>query len=335
MGYDALGVDVIDFTSQAKAPGPARGGSGLVAPIVLAALALGTGSGLGLAFRSSGPSHAQAIVAVVPEGTPEVLVFTVAPVERTVAPSTAPDPTVAGAPAGGGAGGEAPAAEAPSAPATAPVATPVATPASSPAGIFAGVRVWSNGDSTSYYMSAALLGMVMRGGGTAATAPSYVVSSGLLNPGLYDWPANLAAEMALYAPDIVVFMVGANDANGAAANPEGYRALVGATMDQLRAPGRTVAWVGQPPMGREDLAVSIPVVNRIFREEAAKRPWVTFVDTYPVLSDAAGGYAGSLPGPGGEAVRMRADDGVHLTPAAGERLALAVFSALFPGVAIP
>jgi hypothetical protein len=202
-------------------------------------------------------------------------------------------------------------------------------------GALAGVTAWSNGDSTSYYMSVAFLAMVERAGGTAAIAPSYVVSSGLLNPNLHDWPANLASEMALYNPEVVVFMLGANDANGAAANPNAYRAKVGAVMDQLHAPGRKVAWVGQPIMGRDDLAVSVPVVNRIFEEEAASRPWVTYVDAYRLTADASGGYATHLPGPDGEPQLMRADDGVHLTPAAGERLARAVFMALFPEVTVP
>jgi hypothetical protein len=202
-------------------------------------------------------------------------------------------------------------------------------------GALAGITAWSNGDSTSYYMSVAFLAMMERAGGMSAIAPSYVVSSGLLNPNLHDWPVNLASEMALHNPEVVVFMLGANDANGAAANPEAYREKVGAVMDQLNAPGRRVAWVGQPIMGRDDLAVSVPVVNRIFAEEAASRPWVTYVDAYGLTADALGGYATHLPGPDGELQLMRADDGVHLTPAAGERLARAVFMALFPEVPVP
>ncbi len=323
-------MDVIDFTQQANAAGPGRRDGFMAAPLIIGALALWTGGALGLLTRGGGAGEALAVVAVVPEGTAPVLIFEVEPQPAAIEkePVTAPAVTerspmpAATIAAGSGEAGEPPAGQ-------------TAAPAQEPPALPGNPVVWSNGDSTSLYMSAALFRMVERSGGRAAIAPTYVVASGLLNPGLYDWPANLATEMLLHRPDIVVFMVGANDANGAAANPEGYRALVGAVMDQLQAPGRRVAWVGQPPMGRADLAASIPVVNQIFQEEAAKRPWVTFVDIYTVLADAGGGYAASLSGPDGKPVVLRAADGVHLTPAAGELLARAVFEALFPGVPIP
>jgi hypothetical protein len=331
-------VDVIDFTQQANAAGHGRRDGFMAAPLILGALALWTGGALGLLTRGGGAGDALAVVAVVPEGASPVLIFEVEPQpvavehQAATAPATAaptPEPVATSASGNG-------ASQQPTGEAATVTPNPGAGPtAPAPPAIPGSPVVWSNGDSTSLYMSAALFRMVEGSGGRAATAPAYVVSSGLLSPGLYDWPANLATEMALHRPDIAVFMVGANDANGAAANPEGYRALVGAVMDQLQAPGRRVAWVGQPPMGRADLAASIPVVNRIFREEAAKRPWVTFVDVFPVLADASGGYSAALPGPDGTLVRMRADDGVHLTPAAGELLARAVFEALFPGVPVP
>jgi len=323
-------VDEIDFT-RAPEPGPERPGSPrLLLPAVLAVAAFIGGSAAGIWSQDRQTGEALARVQLLPARTPEVLL-----VALPSAPTPAPlDPTPTNEPVSQAAAlsGEAPG---PASLPVAPTPPPQDDPAPAMPGVLAGITAWSNGDSTSYYMSAAFLAMVERAGGAAVIAPSYVVSSGLLNPSLHDWPANLASEMALYNPAVVVFMLGANDANGAAANPEAYRAKVGAVMDQLDAPGRRVAWVGQPIMGRDDLAVSVPVVNRIFEEEAASRPWVTYVDAYGLTADAAGGYATHLPGPDGEPQVMRADDGVHLTPAAGERLARAVFMALFPGVPVP
>lgn len=323
-------MDEIDFT-RAPEPGPERPAAPhFVLPAVLAAVAVVAGSAMALWSQDGQTGEAQARVELVPARAPEVLLVALpaspAPATLDPTPTNEPVPEATVPP------GEPPgAAHPPGAPTPPPLADPVpAVP-----GALAGITAWSNGDSTSYYMSAAFLAMVERAGGTAAIAPSYVVSSGLLNPNLHDWPANLASEMALHNPEVVVFMLGANDANGAAANPEAYRARVGAVMDQLNAPGRGVAWVGQPIMGREDLAVSVPVVNRIFEEEAASRPWVTYVDAYVLTADASGGYATHLPGPDGEPQLMRAEDGVHLTPAAGERLAVAVFMALFPGAPVP
>lgn len=323
-------MDEIDFT-RVPEPGPERPGAPrLVLPAVLAAAAVVAGSAVAIWSQDGQTGEARARVALVPARTPEVLL-----VALPASPAPAPmDPTPTSVPVPGATApsGEATGAANPPVAATPP---PLDDPAPAMPGALAGITAWSNGDSTSYYMSAAFLAMVERAGGTAAIAPSYVVSSGLLNPNLHDWPANLASEMALHNPEVVVFMLGANDANGAAANPEAYRARVGAVMDQLNTPGRRVAWVGQPIMGRDDLAVSVPVVNRIFEEEAATRPWVTYVDAYGLTADALGGYATHLPGPDGEPQLMRADDGVHLTPAAGERLARAVFMALFPEVPVP
>lgn len=327
-------MDEIDFT-RAEGPGPGREPviSRLALPAALAVAAVVAGSGAALWSQDGVTGEALARVELVPERAPVVLVVSLAP-----SPGPAPvEPVATPVAASEAAAGGAPGGAIPSPPPGVPEGEPEEAAPSAPAapGALAGVAAWSNGDSTSYYMSVAFLAMVERAGGAAAIPPSYVVSSGLLNPNLHDWPASLASEMALHNPGVVVFMLGANDANGAAANPEGYRERVGAVMDLLRAPGRKVAWVGQPTMGRDDLAASVPVVNRIFMEEAASRPWVTYIDAWALTADASGGFATHLPGPDGEPQLMRADDGVHLTPAAGERIARAVFEALFPGVAIP
>jgi len=193
----------------------------------------------------------------------------------------------------------------------------------------AGVRLWSNGDSTSYFMSVALAQMMLeRGAAATQPAPEYKVSSGLLNPGYFDWPAYIAAEMAARQPNVVVFMIGANDAHPGMPL-DLYRQRVGALMDQLQAPGRRVVWVGQPNMGRADLAAAIPAMNRIFAEEAASRPWVTYVDVWALTSDANGNYAQYLPDEHGVLRAIRANDGVHFTPEGGRRLAMAVLWAYF------
>ncbi|GMV85464.1 MAG: hypothetical protein AMXMBFR80_13190 [Dehalococcoidia bacterium] len=317
-------------TRQAEPVAGPVAASRLLLPATLAIGAMAAGTVLAL-WSGGGPGgEALARIELVPAATPEVLVVVAPSPSHALGPEREETAAVSGP--------EAQTAE--PADAGPPQAEPPAaaqSPAvdSNPASALAGVTIWSNGDSTSYYMTVALLAMVERAGGKAVMPPGYVVSSGLLNPGLHDWPANLAAAMAAYNPGVVVFMIGANDANGAAANPEAYRARVAALMDQLQAPGRQVAWVGQPTMGREDLAASVPVVNAIFREEAATRPWLTYVDAWAVTAGPAGGFATHLPGPGGELQLMRADDGVHLTPAAGERIARAVFEALFPGVPLP
>lgn len=212
-----------------------------------------------------------------------------------------------------------------------PEPTPTPTPTPRPRGVDpAGLRAWSDGDSTSYFMTVALFQLLGQRGGVPVRGADYKISSGLANPGFFNWPAYLESEMAAYDPEIVVFMVGANDA-GSIDSYEAYSARVGAVMDQLYREGRRVYWVGQPnydPALRADLQANVQVVNEIFRAQAALRSWVTYVDTWSATSDADGNFTYSAPDEDGVPQLIRAGDGVHFTPAGGRLLARVVLRAI-------
>ena len=180
-------------------------------------------------------------------------------------------------------------------------------------------------------MSVAVIdGLAALGGIPVQAAPEYQISSGLMNPSFFDWPAYIDSQFAALQPTIAVFMIGANDAS-ASLPYDAYHERVGALMDRMRAPGRRVFWVGQPHMGRADLEPVMPGMNEIFRDEAAKRPWVTYVDVYGVTSAADGSYSAYLPDADGLVTLMRGDDGVHFTPAGGRLLASRVIAAILGG----
>jgi hypothetical protein len=130
--------------------------------------------------------------------------------------------------------------------------------------------------------------------------------------------------MSTYNPGIVVFMVGANDAY-AGMDLGLYAQRVGQLMDQLS--DRRLIWVGQPNMGRADLVAAIPAMNQVFAAEAAKRPWVRYVDTWALTSDANGNFTPYLP----DGTLARGSDGVHFTSAGGNYLAQAVIAAILAG----
>lgn len=208
-------------------------------------------------------------------------------------------------------------------PAQPPPIAPTAT------GALAGVRIYANGDSTSYFMSVAVLqGAVAQGAVQVQPAPEYQISSGLNNTSYFDWYGYLSAQMALYDPSVVVFMVGANDAHPGI-DLNAYRQRVGAMMDQFKS--RRLIWAGQPNMGRADLAAAIPGMNQVFREEAEKRPWVTYVDTWALTSDASGAFNPYMTDAAGAVILGRADDGVHFTSAGGAILGQAVLAAIIAG----
>lgn len=214
-----------------------------------------------------------------------------------------------------------------------PTPTPTPAPPPKPASI-EGLRIWSDGDSTSYFMTLALFAIASDRGAVPARAADYKISSGLQNTVFFDWRSYVAAEMALYDPDVAVFMVGANDAMQIRSY-EDYAARVGAIMDLMNRPGRRVLWLGQPNMRPNPalgynpaLADAIAPLNQVFIAEAAKRPWVTYVDCYALTSFSEGSFADSLPDDDGIERELRAADGIHFTSAGGRRLALGALAAL-------
>jgi hypothetical protein len=142
-----------------------------------------------------------------------------------------------------------------------------------------------------------------------------------------DWPARLAGDAV--APDVAVVMFGA-DAAGPAPGDD-LRHRVAATMDALRpARGdRLVMWVGVPAAGSDAGAEAhAAAVNAVYAGEAARRPWVQYVDAFPFLSDPFGRYASDLVNADGRTRAVRADDGVALSTAGGSRVARAVYTRL-------
>jgi hypothetical protein len=200
------------------------------------------------------------------------------------------------------------------------------------------LRLWVGGDSLSGALGMAL-GEMTSPLGIVKTTVDYKISSGLTN-NIRDWPDYAESAMKKNDPEVVVFMVGANDTkivNSHDADDDGvpdwepeYRAKVADMMDMFVGDDdqRTVVWIGSPPL-RSDKSGGAEELDRVMREEAAKRrPNVLYVDAYELFSSADGGYTDTLKDENGKNVRVRIGDGVHLTPAGGEYLANAVFTLL-------
>lgn len=199
------------------------------------------------------------------------------------------------------------------------------------------LRLWIGGDSMAEVFGRSLEAAAEATGVVDATL-HYEMASGLTRPDYYDWPAALADDLAAGDPEVVVVVLGVNDGQGIVlgdgtpvpevSDPrwaEEYRRRVGALMDQLRAVDRWVVWVAQPPMREPGYAARLAVVNRVHAAEAARRPWVTLVDTSAVLGGGDGGYTPTRPDAAGNPVEVRRTDGIHLTPAGADLLAAQVF----------
>jgi len=220
-------------------------------------------------------------------------------------------------------------------PAPAPTPTTVPAPELRTPSAAEPLRLWVGGDSMSQVFGESLV-RVAADTGVVETTLDYRISTGLTRPDYFNWPAHLATELERLDPEAVVIMFGANDAQGivtAAGDVHQpleagwiaeYRRRVAGTMDLLRDDDRVVWWVGQPIMRSGGFSERMAGLNRIYAEEAATRPWIRFVDTFPMFSGPSGGYEAFLPGVDGTVQDLRQGDGIHLSRAGGDLLAEAV-----------
>jgi hypothetical protein len=210
------------------------------------------------------------------------------------------------------------------------------------------LRVYIAGDSLAFAYGTAM-------GRLAANHPlvetvgevDYHVATGLARPDKLAWPTRLAEEMEARDPDVVVLMLGSND-DQAVTSPDGathgfgtagwqeeYRRRVASVMDQVIATGRDVVYVGVPIFKNTARNPRYELINRIISQEARRRGPALYVNAYRLLQDDAGRYAQYLPDGGGGLVKIRANDGIHLERAGGDRLAdrtLEVLRRLYPGL---
>jgi hypothetical protein len=194
------------------------------------------------------------------------------------------------------------------------------------------LRVYLGGDSMSQVFGESF-SRLGHDTGVVDTTLEFRFSSGLTRPEYFDWPKHLRALVAgKDRPEVAVVVFGTNDAQrirtatgvasfGTEEWKVEYAARVRGVMRLLTDAGVDVYWVGLPVMRSDTLTRRVALLDEIFAAEAAKNPDVTFVDSRPLSVGASGKYAAYLPDDDGTPVRVRAEDGVHFTPAGGNRLA--------------
>lgn len=152
------------------------------------------------------------------------------------------------------------------------------------------------------------------------------ISTGLARPDYYNWPARIVSDLEQQNVDVAVLHWGANDdqalrdANGKLVAETGtpewdaeYRRRIAGVMDLLHRDPRRVVWIGQPTTRDPVRNAQMQKINEMAKAEAALRPWVTYVDTTQLLDGPGGTYVDYLTPPGGQPIRCRQGDGIHLT----------------------
>ena len=208
-----------------------------------------------------------------------------------------------------------------------PVAAPTTTGARDcrPLSSSQPLRLWVGGDSLAGTLGPSL-GKIA--GATGVVQPYFDsrVSSGLADPGFFDWPDHATTEMARLDPEVVVFIIGTNDWTAVSGDwKAAYTDKVDSMMKTLIGPGRTVYWLGAPTLKDPKMDAPVVEVNAVAQEVAKRHPKVHYVDTYKLFSDADGTFSYDLPDEQGNVITMRAGDGVHFTMDGGDYLARQVY----------
>lgn len=198
------------------------------------------------------------------------------------------------------------------------------------------LRLWIGGDSLAGSLGPAL-GEQAAATGVVQPVFDTRVSSGVSTPEFFDWPEHVIESLPTHDPEIVVFIIGANDWKApteSSASAATWRGEYEVQVEELLAllegtPGsRHVFWVGSPPMQERQKDTGVREVNAVAREVIDRHEHATYVDAYALFAGDDGGYTPELTGPDGKTVRVRAGDGVHLTEAGAELLGTHVFELL-------
>ena len=151
------------------------------------------------------------------------------------------------------------------------------------------------------------------------------ISTGLTPRSSTDWPAQAKVLAAGERADVAVAMFGANDRptvrRGGVIDPglvdrfrDMYAPRVGAVAASFRQARVPLVWVGHPIVKDSAYTEDMALLNSIFAERAVAEGAV-FLPTWDVFKGADGNFAPYGIGIDGERTRVRADDGVHMTPA--------------------
>ncbi|MGD9894759.1 MAG: DUF459 domain-containing protein, partial [Dehalococcoidia bacterium] len=201
------------------------------------------------------------------------------------------------------------------------------------------LRVYVAGDSAAEPLGYEIQRLSTEDGRIAAVV-DFRVSSGLANPGYFDWPARLRQAMATRpAPEVVVLFLGGNDNlqmrgargtvhPGRSGWVEEYTRRAGEMMDLAGHVGAEVYWVGMPVVRDGAQNASVAGINAALVAAAAERPWVHYLDVAPLIGEVEEDYSAFRPDSIGELTKVRQDDGIHLTNTGSSWLAAIVYEAI-------
>ena len=159
------------------------------------------------------------------------------------------------------------------------------------------------------------------------------VSSGLSRPDYFDWPSEARELVGEQSPNILIIMVGSNDAQSLTINSDGritilnygteawdkeYTKRVSDFLGIFEENNIFVFWIGFPIMENKTYSDKIKHFNSIYKKEIQNHQGAYFISTWELLADENGNYTDYLPDDEGNYRLVRLQDGIHLSHFGGE-----------------
>jgi len=153
---------------------------------------------------------------------------------------------------------------------------------------------------------------------------AYRSGTGLGRPDVFNWPEQYPQLIGAARPGLVICSIGANDAQnfqldrtvyvfGTPAWKQVYADRVRQFARLLTRDGAHVLWVGMPVMRENGFARRMASVNSLVKEVLTEFPQITWIDPNPYIAGEGGSFQQYLRDQRGKLVRLRADDGIHLS----------------------
>src|SRR5271157_3237416 len=148
--------------------------------------------------------------------------------------------------------------------------------------------------------------------------------TGLARPEVFNWMDEYPAMLGEVKPDVVIVAIGANDGQGFVVDgkvlPYGsedwrkvYQERIAEFLVMVEEGGPRVVWVGLPPMRGHIFDEKITDLNRITYTVVSQSPQATWWNTASYVGDDAGKYREFVTLDGGQTIKIRSSDGIHLS----------------------
>lgn len=157
----------------------------------------------------------------------------------------------------------------------------------------------------------------LRPAGPVTLASRGKTSTGLNSPNFYDWEKALAEFLAAEKPDILLVMLGGNDAKNGRGTPQWSQDFEAKAKRFLEIAGQhkvKVYWVGLPPMREKAYSQRAWTANEAMRAACATTASCRFIDSWDLFADKGGNFSAKKT-VAGKVTALRGKDGVHFTAA--------------------